>query len=69
MIFYAVICTDPADSGSQCWAHGAYATKEQAQRVVRRLKDDTTWTVRWNKVRVQPPPDIERARRAQKATR
>jgi hypothetical protein len=36
-------------------AHGVYRTKEQAQRVVRRLKDNSYFTVvRWSRLRLRP---------------
>lgn len=65
MTVHVVTCCDPADQGSELWAHGAYATKAQARRVFERLRRDTCWTVRINtlKVRSAPlPPAVERER-------
>lgn len=56
MTVWIVTCADPADHGAgECWAHGAYRTKAQAQRVYRRLCDTTYFTVRINRLRLQEP--------------
>jgi hypothetical protein len=60
MTVHVVTCCDPADRGTELWAHGAYATKAQAMRVVQRLKRDGYWTVRINALRVQPKPEKPR---------
>ena len=54
MTVYVVTCCDPADRGSELWAHGAYATMAQARRVYDRLCRDTYFTVRINRLRVTP---------------
>lgn len=52
MTVYVVICTDPADQGSECWTHGVYVSKKTARRVYERLIADGYLTVRLDAKRV-----------------
>lgn len=54
MSVWVVICTDPADRGSECWTHGVYESKETARRVYNRLIEDGYLTVRIDRKRVYP---------------
>lgn len=53
MTVYVVICTDPADRGSELWTHGVYCNKESARRVYNRLVAENHVTVRIDKKKVQ----------------